>query len=319
MAGPVVRPAEPVRVQRLEHVVEHHRVERHAAVAGAHLDRAWRTGRGSCASRRSRRGASRSRCSRRLATAAPGSPPSRRGRTARRRSPRTSCPPTPARLSRVRISASHASTGCTAPGASTGLPIVTMPATRSGRRMARPRAIRPPRLWPTSVTLLSRRIAIDSSRRSSIAGALRAARVDADVRAVGAVALAPAATPRGGASVQSPAMKPGTSITGSVGTGRPARRRRRPPPRRSVTPTAHARERLPAPGSLPGSARRPAARRNPAEHRKAPSGELHTIDGSGFTSKYLGERRRWVPPTGRRAAHVCRRAPWIRSEHADLR
>ena len=44
-----------------------------------------------------------------------------------------------------------------APGASIGLPIVTMPGTRSGRRTASPRASMPPRLWPTICTRRPRR------------------------------------------------------------------------------------------------------------------------------------------------------------------
>ena len=60
-----------------------------------------------------------------------------------------------------------------APGASIGLPIVTMPETRSGRRTARPRASMPPRLCPTMLHPACRvGAAIDSSRASSWAAAL---------------------------------------------------------------------------------------------------------------------------------------------------
>ncbi len=60
-----------------------------------------------------------------------------------------------------------------APGASSGLPSVTMPPTRSGRRAASPRASRPPRLCPTIVTRRSRLVAIASMRRSSASVAAR--------------------------------------------------------------------------------------------------------------------------------------------------
>jgi hypothetical protein len=75
--------------------------------------------------------------------------------------------PSPARRSAMTRARSNASTGCTAPGASIGLPIVMIPSTRSGRRAAIPRASRPPRLCPMIVTLRSRRIVIASTRRSS--------------------------------------------------------------------------------------------------------------------------------------------------------
>ena len=82
-------------------------------------------------------------------------------------------PRKPARVSRASISASQASTLWMAPGASTGLPMLTMPSIRSGRREASPRASMPPRLWPTMVTLRSRRIAIVSMRRSRRSAASR--------------------------------------------------------------------------------------------------------------------------------------------------
>ena len=47
-----------------------------------------------------------------------------------------------------------------------GAPSVTMPDTRSGRRVATTRASTPPRLWPTSATLLPVRAASASSRSS---------------------------------------------------------------------------------------------------------------------------------------------------------
>ena len=81
-------------------------------------------------------------------------------------------PGTPARLSRTSISTLAVSATWWAPGASIGLPRVTMPETRSGRRTARPRASMPPRLCPTIWTRVPRRIAIDSSRVSSWAAAL---------------------------------------------------------------------------------------------------------------------------------------------------
>ena len=60
-----------------------------------------------------------------------------------------------------------------APGASTGLPMVTMPLTRSGRRAAMPRASMPPRLCPTICTRCSRRATIASSRDSIISAVSR--------------------------------------------------------------------------------------------------------------------------------------------------
>ena len=117
-------------------------------------------------------------------------PRSSAAHTRRRSSPRSSSRRSPARVSLLSSWASQASTRCTAPGASTGLPMLTMPSTRSGRRAARPRASMPPRLCPTIVTLRSRRVAIDSRRRSiRSAASPGAADVDVDLRAVGTEAL----------------------------------------------------------------------------------------------------------------------------------
>ena len=77
----------------------------------------------------------------------------------------------PARLSRTSRSTLRASDMWWAPGASIGLPIVTIPATRSGRRAATPRASIPPRLCPTIRTREPRRWVISSSRSSSWAAA----------------------------------------------------------------------------------------------------------------------------------------------------
>ena len=99
-------------------------------------------------------------------------------------------PGTPARLSRTSASRLRANVAWWAPGASIGLPRVTMPETRSGRRTARPRAIMPPRLWPTIRTRRPRRATTDAIRDSSGVGGLDgAADVGTDVGAVGAVAL----------------------------------------------------------------------------------------------------------------------------------
>ena len=100
-------------------------------------------------------------------------------------------PGTPARLSRTSTSTLVVSSTWWAPGASIGLPMVTIPEIRSGRRTARPRASMPPRLWPTMWTRLPRLIAIDSIRVSRLGGrGERAADVGVDVRAVGAEAAA---------------------------------------------------------------------------------------------------------------------------------
>jgi hypothetical protein len=74
--------------------------------------------------------------------------------------------PRPARCSRMTTARSNSSTGCAAPGARIGLPSVTMPSTRSGRRPARPRASSPPRLCPMTMTLRPRLSAMASTRRS---------------------------------------------------------------------------------------------------------------------------------------------------------
>ncbi len=99
--------------------------------------------------------------------------------------------PRPARWSRVSTLRSNSRIGCAAPGARIGLPRVTMPSTRSGRRPASPRAIRPPRLCPTIVTL---RAALGGDLLDALLEHLGGLAGAADVRvhrgAVGAVAQA---------------------------------------------------------------------------------------------------------------------------------
>lgn len=80
-------------------------------------------------------------------------------------------PPSPALRSLTIRARSSSSSECAAPGASIGLPSVTMLSTRSGRRAAMPRASSPPRLWPTMLTLRSRLIAMVSMRRSRVSEA----------------------------------------------------------------------------------------------------------------------------------------------------
>ena len=142
-----------------------------------------------------------------------------------------------------------------------------MPATRSGRRAATPRASIPPRLWPTICTREPRRCAIASSRASSwAAAARRAADVGADVRAVGAEALTAQrlrhqaqravageeagheqhglARPRRGAERR--------TASGGAGRWRSQRPARSDRPRRTTSPRA-ARQRPRAARSPPGS------------------------------------------------------------------
>ena len=134
-------------------------------------------------------------------------------------------PGTPARLSRTSTSTLAVSVRWWAPGASIGLPSVTIPDTRSGRRTARPRASIPPRLCPTIRTRLPRRSAIDSSRASSWAAAFEgAADVGVDVGAVGAEALAGAARRPSAAACRHRPGSPGTSTTGSPPRSAPGRR-----------------------------------------------------------------------------------------------
>ena len=150
-----------------------------------------------------------------------------------------------------------------------------------------PRASIPPRLWPTICTRVPRRSDDRLEARLELGGGVeRAADVGVDVRAVGAEARAGAASGAMNASVASPAMKPGTSSTGSAA-------RATPRGRRTAWPSGCA-----APRAWPARSGRPRPRRCASlQHRCAaggfakPSGSRNGASAPSVTCLTVGPSR----------------------------